>query len=61
MKAPTEAELAGATVFTQRPDVQVPIDADWHVLTDGRVLVQHRATGGDWMVKPEEPDDDAPE
>ena len=48
MKAPTESELAGARVFVQRPGVQVPIDAEWHVLVDGRVLVRYPSGG--WMT-----------
>jgi hypothetical protein len=68
VKVPTDEELASARVFVQREGVQVPIDADWYVLTDGRVLVRHRATGGwepslfdaaavtadggDWVLKP---------
>jgi hypothetical protein len=42
----SDEELASARVFVQRPGLQVPIDAEWHVLTDGRVLVRHRQTGG---------------
>lgn len=46
MKAPSEDELVGARVFTQRPGVPVLIDAEWHVLADGRVLTRHRESGG---------------
>ena len=46
MKAPTDEELAGAAVFEQRPGVQVPINADWYVLPDGRVLTRYRESGG---------------
>jgi hypothetical protein len=46
VKPPSEAELAGARVFVQRPGVSIPIDAEWHVLTDGRVLARFRESGG---------------
>lgn len=48
MKAPSETELVGAAVFVQRAGVQVPIDAEWHVLVDGRVLVRYPSGG--WMT-----------
>lgn len=66
MKAPSEAELAGAKVYVRRPDAQVPVDAEWYVLTDGRVLTRYPSggwaasmftadalaiDGGDWLVK----------
>jgi hypothetical protein len=46
VKAPNEDELAGAWVFVQRPGTPIPIDAEWHVLTDGRVLTRFRESGG---------------
>jgi hypothetical protein len=46
MKPPSENELADAKVYVQRPGVPVPVDAEWHVLTDGRVLTHYRASGG---------------
>lgn len=49
MKAPTDEELAGAAVFVQRPEVSIPIDAEWYLLTDGRVLTRFRESGG-WEV-----------
>lgn len=46
MKPPTGEELAGARVFVQRPGVSIPIDAEWFVLADGRVLARFRESGG---------------
>lgn len=46
MQEPSEAELAGARVFVQREGTPVPIDAEWHVLTDGRILTRYRESGG---------------
>lgn len=66
MKPPSADELAGAKVYVQREGVQVPVDAEWHVLADGRVLAHYpsggwevsmfgaeavTAAGGDWVEK----------
>lgn len=66
MKPPSEDELAGSKVYVQRPGAQVPVDAEWHVLADGRVLTHYpsggwetsmftvealTAGGGDWVEK----------
>lgn len=66
MKAPTETELAGAKVYVQKPDLPIPVNAEWWVLTDGRVLTKYptggweramftaealAADGGDWVEK----------
>jgi hypothetical protein len=68
VKAPTEDELAGAKVYVQREGVQVPVDAEWWVLVDGRVLTRYPSGGwetsmfsdealtaadGDWVEKSE--------
>jgi len=49
MKPPSDEELGGARRFVQREGVSIPIDAEWFVLTDGRVLVRFRESGG-WEV-----------
>lgn len=46
MKPPSDEELAGAAIFVQREGNPVPIDAEWYVLTDGRVLARFRESGG---------------
>lgn len=46
MKPPTEDELASARRFVQRDGVSIPIDAEWFVLADGRVLTRFRESGG---------------
>lgn len=66
LKQPSEAELAGAKVYVQREGVQVPVDAEWWVLADGRVLTRYPSGGwetsmhgaaalaaanGDWVEK----------
>lgn len=49
MKAPSEEELAAARRFVQRDGAPVPINAEWFVLADGRVLTRYRGSGG-WGV-----------
>lgn len=66
MRPPSEAELAGAKVYVQREGVPIPVDAEWHVLADGRVLTRYPSGGwatamftaealatggGDWVEK----------